>query len=82
MAHDFPELVVLQGRWYDDSEVHDTNVRWSPWMTIHEWEYLEMLNHIREGAKYQVRVLHQSHIEGFGVSDSDRHPEIQVNPGL
>lgn len=82
MAHEFPELVVLQGRWYDDSAVHDTNIRWSPWMTIHEWEFQTMRERIKEGAKYQIRILHQSHIEGFGVTEMDEHPEITVNPGL
>lgn len=83
MAHEFPELVVYQGRWFDDSEIHDTNVRWSHWKNISPWEYVEMIEHIKEGAKYQVRILHQRHIEGFGVEDKDIHPEIEiVNPGL
>jgi hypothetical protein len=82
MSHEFPELVVLQGRWFDDSITHDTNVRWSPWKIITEWEYLEMKEAIKNGYKYQIRILHQQHIEGFGVDDRNKHPEITVNPGL
>ena len=84
MAHEFPELVIYQGRWFDDSEVHDTNVRWSPWKNITEWEYVDMKHHIGLGAKYQIRILHQRHIEGFGVDEDEKHPDIiiNVNPGL
>ena len=51
---------------------------------IPEWEYITMLEKIKEGYKYQVRILKQIHIEGFGVDENtDRNPSIwYINPGL
>lgn len=77
-----PDLVVYQGRWFDDSEVHETNVRWSPWTIIQDWEYKQMLSLIADGKKYQVRILRQISILGFGVDREDMMPEVSINPGL
>jgi hypothetical protein len=81
MSHEMPDLVVYQGRWFDDSEVHETNVRWSEWKIIQDWEYIEMLKHINNGAKYQVRILRQVIVRGFGVTDEEPVPNVYVNPG-
>ena len=81
MSHEMPDLVVYQGRWFDDSEIHETNVRWSEWTIINEWEYIQMLNHIKNGSKYQVRILRQVHIIGFGITNEEPNPEVYVNPG-
>ena len=79
------DYAIYQGRWFDDSEVHETYVRWSPWTTIEEWEYAAMLDEIKKGAKYQVRILSQIHITGFGIDDklNDLYcPKPLINPGL
>ena len=45
------DYAIYQGRWFDDSETHETYVRWSPWTTIDEWEYQTMLEGIDKGAQ-------------------------------
>ena len=79
------DYAIYQGRWFDDSETHETYVRWSPWTTIDEWEYQTMLEEIDKGAKYQVRILSQIYIKGFGI-DPDKVdlycPRANINPGL
>ena len=82
MADVMPDLVVFQGRWYDNSEVHDTNIRWTPWVNIQEWEYIEMVDHIKRGSLYQVRILKQIHIDGFGVDICVQDPYVHINPGM
>lgn len=79
------DYAIYQGRWFDDSDPHPTYIRWTPWKTIEEWEYVEMLDHIDKGAKYQVRILSQVYIKGYGI-DPDKIdlycPRAQINPGL
>jgi hypothetical protein len=79
------DYAIYQGRWFDDSETHSTYIRWTPWKTIEEWEYAEMLKHIDNGAKYQIRILSQIYIKGYGI-DPDKIdlycPRAQINPGL
>ena len=83
MGFEVPDYVIYQGRWWCEDEDTANYVRWSPWKNIAEWEYKELLDHIKRGAMYQVRILKQIHIEGYGVSeDEDRNPGIWVNPGL
>lgn len=78
------DYAIYQGRWFDESESTTTGVRWSTWKTISEWEYAEMLVRIDQGAKYQVRILSQIYIKGYGI-DPDKMelycPEA-INPGL
>ena len=81
MGYEVPDLVVYQGRWFTD-ELNEYGVRWSPWKIIEEWEYLIMKDHIDNGVKYQIRILKQIHIQGFGVDYYNEHPEIELNPGL
>lgn len=81
MAYESPDLVVFQGRWFSP-ELNELGIRWTPWKTIEEWEYIAMKEHIHEGSNYQVRILKQIHIEGYGVNFNYEHPEISVNPGL
>lgn len=84
MGFEVPDIAIFQGRWFCEDEVAFNYIRWSPWKNIQEWEYKEMIHHIRKGAKYQVRILKQVHIEGFGVTDdTERNPGIwMINPGL
>ena len=81
MAYDFPELCVLQARWFSDTLTPE-GVRWTQWKTVPEWEFQEIRERIKTGEKYQVRVLHQRWIEGYGVDFMSQHPEITINPGL
>jgi hypothetical protein len=83
MSFDLPDYVIYQGRWYAEDEDTPNYIRWGPWKNVSEWEYLELLDHIKKGAKYQVRILKQIHIEGFGVTDDmEQNPGLWVNPGL
>jgi hypothetical protein len=83
MGFEVPDIAIFQGRWFIEDEDTPNYVRWSRWKNIPEWEYMEMIEHIKEGAKYQVRILKQVHIEGFGVTDdTERNPGIWINPGL
>lgn len=81
MGYQIPDLCVYQGRWFSDDLTPD-GVRFSQWKNIDEWEYLSMLEHIKQGAKYQVRILKQIDIQGYGVDETYEVPEISVNPGL
>ena len=81
MGYQLPDYCIFQGRWYDDDPTHVTYVRWSPWKNIEEWEYKELLEHIERGEKYQVRILKQVSIKGFGVDREDPNPQIYINPG-
>ena len=81
MAYEFPDLVVYQARWFADYLTQE-GVRWTPWKTIQEWEFLEVMERIKAGERYQVRILRQEWIEGYGVDYLMEHPEITVNPGL
>lgn len=79
------DYAIYQGRWFDDAETHETYIRWSPWTTIEEWEYKAMLDEIDKGAKYQVRILSQIYIAGFGIDPklNDLYcPKPLINPGL
>lgn len=84
MGFEVPDYCIFQGRWWAEDEDTPNYVRWSPWIVIQEWEYKDMLDHIKKGAKYQVRILKQIHVEGYGIdADTDRNPGIWlVNPGL
>lgn len=83
MGLEVPDYVIYQGRWFCEDEVTVNYVRWSEWKNIHEWEYKEMLDHIAKGSKYQVRILKQIHIQGFGVEEGcDINPEVWINPGI
>ena len=81
MGYQIPDLCVYQARWFAEILTPD-GVRWTHWKTVPEWEYLELKERIKSGERYQIRILHQRHIEGYGVSFLDEHPEITVNPGL
>ena len=81
MGYELPDYCIFQGRWFDDDPKHVTCVRWSPWKNIEEWEYKELLSHIEQGKKYQVRILKQVSIKGFGVDKEDPNPKIYINPG-
>lgn len=85
MGYEVFEYCIFQGRWYDDDPTHTTYVRWSPWKNIEEWEYKEMLDHIKKGRKYQVRILKQISISGYGVTDDinseEYNPHVWINPG-
>ena len=72
------EVAGIRVALYDNATLY-------PWLGA--WscvEYKDMIDHIKKGAKYQVRILKQIHIEGYGVdSDTERNPGIwMVNPGL
>lgn len=75
------ELVTYQGRWFSD-DINQYGVRLTPWVDIDQWEYLSMLEQIKKGAKYQVRILKQIDIQGYGVEFYCANPDITVNPGL
>lgn len=75
------ELCVYEGRWFSD-EINEYGVRFTPWVRIDQWEYLSMLEHIKQGAKYQVRILKQIDVRGYGVDFTYQNPDITVNPGL
>ena len=81
MGYEVPDYCIFQGRWFDDSETHETYIRWTPWKNIEEWEYKQLLDLIRKGEKYQVRILKQISISGFGVKDEHPNPEVYINPG-
>lgn len=81
MGYQVPDLVVYQVRWFSD-ELNSSGVRWTHWKNVEEWEYLSALEAIKNGNKYQVRILKQIHIEGFGVKDLDHYPDVYVNPGI
>lgn len=83
MSFEVPDYCIFQGRWWAEDEDTPNYVRWSPWIIIQEWEYMAMLEKIKEGSKYQVRILKQIHVEGYGIdADTDRNPGIWlVNPG-
>lgn len=82
MGYQVPDLCIYQVRWFDDCEVHQTNIRWTHWKTVEEWEYLSAIEAIKSGYKYQVRILKQIHIEGYCVKDEDHYPDVYVNPGI
>jgi len=75
------ELVTYQGRWFSE-DINQYGVRLTPWVDIDQWEYLEMLEQIKKGAMYQVRILKQIDIRGYGVDYTYNNPNITVNPGL
>lgn len=85
MGYEVPDYCIFQGRWYDDSDTHTTYVRWTPWKNIEEWEYKQIKDLIEKGEKYQIRILKQISIKGFGISekiDSEEYnPTITINPG-
>ena len=41
-----------------------------------------LLEEIKKGAKYQVRILKQIDVRGYGVDYTYENPDITVNPGL
>jgi hypothetical protein len=51
-------------------------------VNIQEWEYIEMVDHIKRGSLYQVRILKQIHIDGFGVDICVQDPYVHINPGM
>lgn len=81
MGYEVPDLVIYQVRWFDSSEYSVTYCRWTPWKNVEDWEYKDALAYIERGYKYQVRILKQISIKGFGINESDEPIEIEVNPG-
>lgn len=75
------DLVIYQGRWFSE-ELNDRGVRFTPWVNIDEWEFIGMIEQIEKGAKYQVRILKQVAIQGYGVIETLSVPDIKINPGL
>ena len=57
MGFEVPDYCIFQGRWWAEDEDTPNYVRWSPWINIPEWEYKEMLDHIRKGSGLRLKGL-------------------------